>query len=136
MHRFPRPAGLSIALAVAALAPAPVPVAVAAGEGFAQEDFQVATAQDLFDICTLDQSHPSYWAARAFCYGYFQGGTDFHEAMAPVPDFQPIACPEGGATVRDAVEAFVDYVRAHPEDLSQQPMDVVFRAVGEQWPCS
>ena len=133
-HRFHWPAALSIALAGAALGPAPA--AVAAGEGFAHEDFQVATAQDLFDICRLDQSHPEYWAARAFCYGYFQGGTDFQQAMAPVPDFQPIACPEGDATVREAVEAFVDYARAHPEDLSQQPMDVVFRAVGEQWPCS
>jgi hypothetical protein len=133
-HRFRWPAALGIALASVALGPAPV--AVAASEGFAHEDFQVATAQNLFDICTLDQSHPDYWTARAFCYGYFQGGTDFHEAMAPVPNFQPIACPEGAATVRDAVEAFVDYGRAHPEDLSEAPMDVMFRAVGEQWPCS
>lgn len=133
-HRSHWRAALSIALAGAVLGLAPV--ALAAGEGFAHEDFQVATAQDLLDICTLDPSHPSYWAARAFCYGYFQGGTDFHEAMAPVPGFQPIACPQGAATVRDAVEAFVDYAHAHPENLSQQPMDVVFRAVGEQWPCS
>jgi hypothetical protein len=133
-HRFHWPAALSIALAGAALGAAPA--ALAAGEGFAHDDFQVATAQDLFDICTLDQSHPDYWTARAFCYGYFHGGADFHEAMAPVPGFQPLACPEGAATVREAVDAFVNYARAHPEDLARQPMDVVFRAVGEQWPCS
>jgi hypothetical protein len=133
-HRSHWRAALSIALAGAALGPAPL--AVAAGEGFAHADFEVATAQDLLDICTLDPSHPSYWVARAFCYGYFQGGTDFHHAMAPVRDFQPVACPAGDTTVRAAVEAFVDYARAHPEHLSQQPMDVVFRAVSEQWPCS
>jgi hypothetical protein len=37
--------------------------------------------------------------------------------------------------VRDAVVAFVDYARDHPGDLSEQPMDVVFRAVSGLWPC-
>ena len=123
-------AALSIALAGA------TPVAAAGSEGFALDDFQVETAQDLADICTLDQSHSSYWEAKAFCYGYFQGGADFHHAMASVPQFQPIACPTDEATVRSAVDAFVAYARAHPEYLSERPMDVVFRAVGDRWPCS
>jgi len=131
-HRSLWPAALGIAVAGAALSP---PLAAAGSEGFSLNDFQVETAQDLFDICTLDQSDPSYWAAQAFCYGYFQGGADFHQAMAPVPQFQPVACPGPNATVRDAVQVFVEYARAHPEDLSAPPMDVVFRAVGERWPC-
>ena len=131
-HHWLWPAALSIALAGAAL---PAPLAAAGSEGFAFDDFQVETAQDLFDICTLDPSHASYWAAEAFCYGYFQGGADFHEAMSSVPQFQPVACPTDEVTVRAAVGAFVEYARAHPDDLSARPMDVVFRAVGERWPC-
>lgn len=129
-HHLHWPAALSIALAVAAR------VAAAGGEGFTLDDFEVETAQDLADICTLDQSHSSYWGAQAFCYGYFQGGADFHQAMSSVPQFQPIACPTDEATVRGAVDAFVAYARAHPESLSERPMDVVFRAVGDRWPCS
>jgi hypothetical protein len=50
--------------------------------------------------------------------------------------FRLFPFPLASTTVRDVVEAFVDYLRAHPEHLSQEPMDVVFRAGSEQWPCS
>jgi hypothetical protein len=122
----------ALVLALAAVAPAEA----ADDEGFALDDFQVETAQNLLDICTLDRSHPNYWEAKAFCYGYFQGGADFHQALASGPNFQPIVCPTDDVTVRDAVDAFVAYARAHPESLSERPMDVVFRAVSEKWPCS
>jgi Rap1a immunity proteins len=136
-HRPLWPAATSIVATALVMAVAAAPLAEAADdEGFTLDDFQVETAQDLLDICTLDQSHPSHWAAWAFCYGYFQGGADFHHALSSGPNFQPIACPTDQATVRDAVDAFVTYARANPEDLSERPMDVVFRAVSEKWPCS
>jgi Rap1a immunity proteins len=137
-HRPLWPAATSIVAIALAMAVGAASLAEAADDdkGFGLEDFQVETAQDLLDICTLDQSHPSYWEAKAFCYGYFQGGVDFHHALSSGPNFQPIACPTDEATVRDAVAAFVAYARANPEDLSERPMDVVFRAVSEKWPCS
>lgn len=135
-HRSLWPAAASIVAVALIAAVAAASPAEAADEGFGIDDFQVETAQDLLDICTLDQSHPSHWAAWAFCYGYFQGGADFHHALSSGPNFQPIACPTGDATVRDAVDAFVAYARAHPESLSERPMDVAFRAVSEKWPCS
>ena len=110
-------------------------VGAPAQEGFSLDDFAVATGQDLLDVCTLDQDHVSYWEARAFCYGYFQGGADYHHALIAGERPNPIACPPEGATVRDAVQHFVDYARSHPEHLSEAPMDLVFRAVSETWPC-
>ena len=107
----------------------------AAQEGFSLDAFTVETGQDLLDVCTLDQSHVSHWEAQTFCYGYFQGGADFHQALVSGERHDPIACPPAGATIRDAVRHFVDYARAHPEYLSEAPMDVVFRAVTEAWPC-
>ena len=106
-----------------------------AQEGFALDDFSVGTGQDLLDVCTLDRGHVSHWEARAFCYGYFQGGADFHQALVSGERHDPIACPPAGATVRDAVQHFVDYARAHPEYLNEAPMDLVFRAVSEAWSC-
>jgi hypothetical protein len=113
----------------------------AAGEasaqaGFSLDDFTVDSGQDLLDVCTLSADRPSYWEAQAFCFGYFQGGADFHQALMSGPAPRPIACPPDGATIRDAVTLFVDYARAHPESLEQAPMDLVFRAVAEEWPCS
>jgi hypothetical protein len=106
-----------------------------AQEGYSLDDFTVNTGQDLLDVCALEEGHPHYWEAQAFCYGYFHGGADFHQALSSGPNFQPIACPSGEVTVRDAVDAFVAYARAHPESLSEPPMDAAFRAVSEKWPC-
>lgn len=136
-HRSLWPAAASfVASALVAAVAAASPAEAADDEGFDFDDFQVETAQDLLDICTLDQSHPSHWEAAAFCYGYFQGGAHFHQAIASAPQFQPVACPTGAVTVRDAVEVFVAYARSHPDSLTERPMDAVFRAVGETWPCS
>jgi Rap1a immunity proteins len=112
-----------------------VPLEAADNPGFGLDDFQLDSGQDLLDICTLDRSSASYWEAQAFCFGYFQGGADFHRALAAGPGFKPIACPAPEATIRDAVAVFVAYARAHPEQLDQAPMDVVFHAVSERWPC-
>lgn len=108
----------------------------AQSSGFSFDDFTLRTTEDLLDICTLEPSHTSHFEAQAFCFGYFQGGADFHEALAAGPGFEPIACPTGEVTVRDVVEVFVAYARAHPELLDARPMDTAFRAVGERWPCT
>lgn len=106
-----------------------------AQEGFALDDFSVDSGQDLLEICTLDQGHPNYWEAQAFCFGYFQGGADFHQALVSGPNSKPLICPPADASIRDAVAIFVTYAGGHPESLDQAPMDVVFRAVSEEWPC-
>ena len=127
MRALPLIVAGALLLASAAAAPAQ--------EGFSLDDFTVETGQDLLDVCTLDQDHVSHWEAQAFCYGYFQGGTDFHQALVSGERHDQIACPPEGATIRDAVRLFVDYARAHPEYLGEAPMDLVFRAVAEAWPC-
>ena len=111
-------------------------VGAAAQEGFSLDDFKVDNGQDLLDICTLDDSHVSHWEAQSFCFGYFQGGADFHRALASGPQHDPITCPPADATIRDAVRVFVDYAHAHPEYQGEAAMDLVFRAVIDQWPCS
>jgi hypothetical protein len=105
-----------------------------AQEGYSLEDFDVESGQDLLDVCTLDESHPHHWEAQAFCFGYFRGGAAFHRASIG-QGHNPIVCPPADATVSDAVEQFVTYARAHPEYLDEAPMDLVFRAVIEAWPC-
>jgi hypothetical protein len=111
--------------------------AEAAGtDGYALSDFQLNTAADLIDICTLDAAHPDYPAAHSFCLGYFAGGQDYHRAVTRGPDFPPIACPEPGVTRDQAVDVFVVYMRANPQYLQEPPMEAVFRAATAKWPCT
>jgi hypothetical protein len=109
--------------------------AAAQGTGFTFEDFSVETTQSLLDICTVDASTPNQWEAKAFCYGYFQGGADFQEALTAGPNFQPIACPGDEVKVEDAVAVFITFAEANPQYLADRPMDSVFRAAAQAWPC-
>lgn len=104
-------------------------------DGYALDDYQLKTSGSLLDICTLPESNAQYWEARGFCLGYFTGGIHLHAALAASPTFRRIACPPPNATRDDVVAAFVTFAEAHPEYLDEKPMDTVFRAVNDKWPC-
>jgi Rap1a immunity proteins len=105
-------------------------------DGYSLDDYQLRTSGDLLDICSLDTSHAQYLEARGFCLGYFAGGIDLHDALAVGEDFPRLACPTGPPTRDEVVQTFVAYAQAHPEHLDERPMDTVFRAVIDQWPCA
>ena len=105
-------------------------------DGYALSDFQLNTAADLVDICTLDGNHSHYPEAHGFCLGYFAGGEDYHRAITEGPDFPPIVCPQPGVTRDQAVDVFVAYMRANPQHLQEPPMEAVFRAISAKWPCT
>ena len=105
-------------------------------DGYSYSDFQLNTAADIFDICTLDAARADYPAAHSFCLGYFAGGQHFHRAVTRGPDFLPIACPAQTVTRDQAVEVFIGFMRANPQYLQEPPMEAVFRAVSAKWPCT
>ena len=104
-------------------------------DGYTLEDFNLRTAADLVDICTLEQSHPDYMAARAFCYGFFEGGAHYDNAISTSPTYKKIVCNPPEATRTEAVEVFVTYVRANPQYAAKAPIDTIFRALVAKWPC-
>lgn len=103
--------------------------------GFDHADFQLNSAQDLFDLCTAPAGNPSHRIARAFCYGYFAGGQHFHNAVAPVPGSAPLACPPAATSREEAVAVFVEFIRLNPQKGGEQPIDAVFEALALRWPC-
>ncbi len=111
------------------------PAVGASHEDFSLDDFQLQDTKSLLDICTLEESHESYWEAASFCFGFFQGGVHYHRALADGQKFAPIACPTDEVTLRQLVSVFVSYARANPIYQDEPPMDTVFRAVADQWPC-
>ena len=124
-----RPVVLALGVALA-----PLTVWAQTG-GYTLDDYQLRTSGDLLNICALDSSNSQYWEARGFCLGYFAGGIDLHDALAASREYPRIACPSEGVTRDDVVETFVAYAQAHPEHLNERPMDTVFRAVIDRWPC-
>jgi len=104
-------------------------------DGYSLEDFSLDTAADLVDICTLEKSHPDHVAAMAFCYGFFEGGTHYDDALSTSPSYRKLVCDPEGTTRTKAVEVFVEYVRANPQYGSKAPIDTIFRALVAKWPC-
>ena len=104
-------------------------------DGYSMEDFNLRTAADLVDICTLDQSHPDNVAARAFCYGFFEGGIQYADAISTSPAFVKLVCSPPETTRTEAVDVFVTYVRANSQYASKRPIDTIYRALVDKWPC-
>jgi hypothetical protein len=104
-------------------------------DGYTLEDFRLRTAADLVDVCTLEQNHFDHMAARAFCYGFFEGGTHYDDAMSSSPTHKKIVCDPPGTTRMETVEVFVSYVRTNPQYGSETPIDTIFRALVAKWPC-
>ena len=98
-------------------------------------DAKLETTQDLLDICSLDKEHPQYTKAVSFCLGYLTGAVHYHRAISRGPDIKPIMCPDGPISRFEAVEVFIEWAQKHPGFMDEPPVQGVFRAAAEKWPC-
>ena len=104
--------------------------------GYDLEDFKLTSAASLVDVCTLDRNHPHHGTAMAFCYGFFEGGIHYDRALAVSPDHTPLVCEPDGTTRTQAVGVFVTYIKANPQYGAEMPIDAIFRALIDKWPCA
>jgi len=98
-------------------------------------DFAVDTAQDLVDLCSVDESSSLYVDALQFCYGFFEGMIHYHDRLSAGPEIDPIVCPNGRITRQDIVEMYISHAQANPQFLDEDPADNVIRAAIAAWPC-
>jgi len=105
-------------------------------DGYGLQDFRLTSAGQLVDVCTLDHNHPDHLTALAFCYGFFEGGIHYDKALASSPDHPRIVCEPDGTTRTQAVEVFVTYIDANPHYGAEMPIDAIFRALIDKWPCT
>jgi Rap1a immunity proteins len=114
--------------------------ALAAGAGPASaagiENFRVRTAADLVALCSTDPASDTYIAAIHFCQGFGVGAYQYYVAQtADDPSSQYVCFPNPPPTRNEAMAAFVAWANAHPEYMGNTPVDVVFRYLGETYPC-
>jgi hypothetical protein len=104
-------------------------------DGYTLEDYRLRTANDLVDVCTTDAGHPDHMAAMAFCYGFFEGAARYDEALVGSHLYKDVLCEPPDATRAQAVDVFVQYITANPQYGTEPPIDAVFRALTDKWPC-
>ena len=107
-----------------------------AADDYSLDDFSLSTASDLVHICTIDQAHDDYHVATAFCYVFLEGAIHYDDAVAGSQWYQDIVCHPPEITRTQALEVFVDYMEANPQHQSGKPVDAIFRALVDKWPCT
>jgi hypothetical protein len=101
------------------------------------ENFQVRTAADLVDLCDTDPASEHYIAAIHFCQGFSIGAYQYYMAQATEdPSSRFVCIPNPPPTRNEAMAAFVNWARAHPEYMNDAPVDTLFRYLGQTYPCS
>ena len=104
-------------------------------EGYSLEDYHLKDAQNLADICTLDQSHPDHTTAMAFCYGFFEGAIHYHDMVKTMPGYVEVVCDPEDTTREEAVAEFTRFLKANPQHGGEMPLDAVVRGLSARWPC-
>lgn len=101
-----------------------------------KDDFLVKTTQDIVNLCTASQEDPLYKESVNFCQGYLLGAYHYYAAAAEGPDGVRLVCfPDPPPSRVEAIIQFIDWVKGHPEFLSEKPVDTEFRFLMEKWPC-
>ena len=101
-----------------------------------EEDFKVKTTQNLINLCTVPADDPLRDKAIHFCHGYLVGAYDYHLAENSGPDGKLLVCPPDPAPTRNAaIDMFIEWAKAHPQYMSEKPVETEFRFLTEKWPC-
>ena len=101
-----------------------------------EKDFEVQTTENLINLCTAAPDDPLYHQAVNFCHGYLVGAYRYYEATGSGPAGLKLVClPDPPPSRNDSFAMFVEWVKAHPQYLKENPVETEFRFLMKKWPC-
>jgi Rap1a immunity proteins len=107
-----------------------------AGAAVTDEDFVLATTQNLVNLCSVSASDPRAKEAIQMCEGYMLGAYHYYLATnSGKNDMRLVCMPNPPPSRNDAVAMFVAWAKANPQYMKEAPVDSEFRFLGEKWPC-
>jgi hypothetical protein len=105
-------------------------------DAVSQQDFQAETTEQLFKLCSATPDDPFYTHAMNFCHGYLVGAYDYYEAAHAAGKGTKMVCfPDPPPSRNEAVNLFVEWVKARPQYWQNKPVDTEFRFLSEKYPC-
>ena len=124
-----RPKTISLLLVLAFLLPA---IAGAVSE----KDFEVQTTENIINLCTVSSDDALYHQAINFCHGYLVGAYHYYEAQSSGPKGIKFVCqPDPRPSRNNTIDMFIEWAKAHPQYLKENPVETEFRFLMEKWPC-
>ena len=107
-----------------------------ANSAVTEEDFVVKTTQNLINLCTASPQDPLYGDAVNFCQGYMVGAYHYSIAEHSKDTKNLFVClPEPKPSRNEVVALFVAWAQAHPQFMTDMPVETQFRFMAEKWPC-
>ncbi len=102
----------------------------------ADADFEVKTTRSLLNLCTVSAADARYKEALHFCHGFLVGAFQYYLASVSGPKAKALVCPPDPPPTRnEAIAAFIAWAQAHPQYMSEAPVETEFRFLTERWPC-
>ena len=110
-----------------------------AGAAVTDDDFVLATAQNLLNLCSVSASDPRAKEAIQMCEGFMVGAYHFYLATntgkGDRGDMRLVCMPNPTPTRDQVVAMFVEWAKVNPQYMKEAPVDSEFRFLGEKWPC-
>jgi hypothetical protein len=107
-----------------------------ASSAVTEEDFVVKTTRHLINLCTASPQDPHYEEAINFCQGYLVGAYQYSLAETLNDPNKSLVCfPEPKPSRNEVIGMFVVWAQAHPQFMTEMPVETEFRFLTEKWPC-
>ena len=98
-------------------------------------DFELKTAQNLYNLCTISNSDPARERAVYLCVGYIDGALDLFLTLVRIGRLVPKTCLPEAVTRIDVAQTFIAWGKANSSRLNQATIDGLSEAVQAKWPC-
>ena len=100
------------------------------------EDFVLATTQNLVNLCSVSASDPRAKEAIQMCEGYMLGAYQYYLATNSGKNDMRLVCMPNPTPSRNEVAAmFVEWAKANTQYMKEAPVDSEFRFMSAKWPC-
>ena len=107
-----------------------------AGAAVTDEDFVLATTQNLVNLCAVSADDPRAKEAIQMCEGYMVGAYHYYLATNSGKNDMRLVCMPSPTPTRDQMAAmFVEWAKANPQYMKEAPVDSEFRFMSTRWPC-
>jgi len=97
--------------------------------------FELKSAADLVELCSVPADDPLGPNAVGFCHGYLSGAYQYYDATEPATN-RFVCSPNPTPTRAKVMDGFVAWAKAHPQYMKERAADTLFRYLVEAYPCN
>jgi hypothetical protein len=103
------------------------------------EDLDLDTTEDLYQVCSVQPGAAEYVAASFACRGFIEGAVQYHDAVSDRKHLKRLICYPKMATVADGRAAFVAWAQrnlGNRKAMEEVPVIGLVRALAVKYPCN